>query len=551
MRLSPSAHVDTFCRDSLPPPELFPDLVLDLPELQYPERLNAAAVLLDDTIAAHGADRPCLRSPTETWTYAETRRTAHQIAALLVEDMGLQPGNRVLLRGPNTPWLAACWLGVVLAGGVAVTTMALLRPRELEVIGATAKVQFALCDARSREDLDAADIPGLRMLSFGGPGEDDLTSRVTTKPAEFTRVETAADDVAMIAFTSGTTGRPKGAMHFHRDILATADTFSAMVMKSGPDDVFTGTPPLAFTFGLGALLLFPLRSGGSTLLVERATPPELADLIAEHGVTTLSTAPMAYRAMITAEKAAQLSSLRCCVSAGETLPLSVWEAFHEATGIKIIDGIGSTEMLHIFIGSSGQDIRPGSTGRAVPGYTAAVLGPDGEPVPDGELGSLAVKGPTGCRYINDDRQATYVRNGWNFTGDTYRRDADGYFWYQARSDDMIISAGYNIGGPEVEAALLGHPDVAECGVVGAPDPDRGTVVSAYVVLREGAVGDEVKVKELQDFVKTQIAPYKYPRIVEFVSELPKTNTGKLQRFRLRAAAAEDVASDEAAAEDTA
>ena len=539
MRLSPSAHTDTFCRDHLPAPGDFPELILELPELRYPERLNAAAVLLDETIARHGADRPCLLSPTETWTYDETRRTAHRIAAVLADDLGVQPGNRVLLRGPNTPWLAACWLGTLLAGGVAVTTMALLRSRELAVIGETSEVTFALCDHRFRADLDAAAVPGLRTVGFGGDGPEDLSRLIADKPPEFAAVDTAGDDVAMIAFTSGTTGRPKGAMHFHRDILATSDTFSAQVMHSVPDDVFTGTPPLAFTFGLGALLLFPLRAGGATLLIERATPPELADLIAEHRVTVLSTAPIAYRAMLSAGKADRLGSLRCCVSAGEALPLTVWEAFHEATGLKIIDGIGSTEMLHIFIGSSGADIRPGSTGKPVPGYVAAVLGPDGEPVPDGELGALAVKGPTGCRYLNDDRQRSYVRNGWNITGDTYLRDADGYFWYQARSDDMIISAGYNIAGPEVEAALMGHPDVVECGVVGTPDPERGTVVAAYVVLTDGTTADDAKARELQDFVKAAIAPYKYPRIVEFVAELPRTNTGKLQRFRLREQAAEE------------
>ncbi|MGI8691850.1 MAG: AMP-binding protein [Geodermatophilaceae bacterium] len=538
MPLSPSGHTDTFSRDNLPPVDQWPDLVFDLPELQYPERLNCAVALLDDTIAAHGADRPCLLSPTETWTYAEVRRTAHQVAAVLVEDLGLAPGNRVLLRGPNTPWLAVCWLGVVLAGGVAVTTMALLRSKELEVIGEIAQLNLALCDTRFRADLDAARIPGLRTVGFGADDADDLSALAAGKYDGFAAVQTAADDVAMFAFTSGTTGRPKCAMHFHRDVLAMADTFSRHVLRPTADDVFTGTPPLAFTFGLGAVLIFPLRVGASTLLVERASPDELAELIAAHRVSVLSTAPLAYRAMIAGGKAPELASLRRCVSAGETLPRSVWEAFHEATGLKIIDGIGSTEMLHIFIACADDDIRPGSTGRPVPGYRATVLGPDGEPVPDGELGSLAVKGPTGCRYLADERQRTYVRNGWNFTGDTYLRDPDGYFWFQARSDDMIVSAGYNIAGPEVEAALMGHPDVSECGVVGVPDSDRGNVVAAYVVLRAGVDGDGAKAKELQDFVKAEIAPYKYPRVVDFVAELPRTNTGKLQRFRLREQAAD-------------
>jgi 2-aminobenzoate-CoA ligase len=373
---------------------------------------------------------------------------------------------------------------------------------------------------------------------YGGDGPDDLAARCAAKDGTFTPVDTAADDVAMLASTSGTTGQPKVAMHFHRDVLATADTFSKYLIKPHRDDVFTGTPPLGFTYGLGGLLLFPLRAGASTLLIERATPAELADAIAAHGVTVLSTAPTAYRAMLAAGKAPALKQLRRCVSAGEHLPRSVWEDFRQATGLAIIDGIGSTEMLHIFIAAADDDIRPGSTGTAIPGYRAAILDERGEEAPDGEPGRLAVQGPTGCRYLSDERQRTYVQHGWNITGDTYIRDADGYFWYQARSDDMIISAGYNIAGPEVEEALLGHPDVLEVAVIGAPDPGRGMVVQAYVVLREGAAADPAKVAELQDFTKSSIAPYKYPRMIEFVSELPKTISGKTQRYRLRQMAGE-------------
>ena len=537
MQLSPSAYADTFCRDSLPPPDQWPDLDFALPELHYPDRLNAADELLNNTIGNGGSGRRCLLSPTQSWSYGEAAGRASQIARVLTEDLGLIPGNRVLLRGPNNPWLAACWLGVLKAGGVAVTTMPMLRAAELSRICDISRPQLALCDHRFTAELAAAAVPGLLMVSIGGAVPDDLTATAAAKPAAFDSVQTAADDVAMIAFTSGTTGRPKAAMHFHRDLLAVADTFSARVLKPVPDDLFAGTPPLAFTFGLGALLLFPLRVGAATLLVEKATPAELADLIAAHGVTVLSTAPTAYRAMLAVGKADQLRGLRRPVSAGEPLPESTWTAFYQATGVKIIDGIGSTEMLHIFIGSADDDIRPGSTGRVVPGYSAAVVDDDGKPVPDGEPGRLAVKGPTGCRYLNDERQRSYVRNGWNLTGDTYIRDAEGYFWYQARSDDMIISGGYNIAGPEIEDVLLCHPDVAECGVVGAPDEARGNIVKAYVVLRDGAVGDEAKALELQNLVKAKIAPYKYPRAVEFVTTLPRTNTGKLQRFLLREQAA--------------
>ncbi len=532
MRLSPSAHVDTFCRDHLPPPEQWPEFRFDLPELNYPERLNCAAELLDVTASRVGYGRPCLHSLTETWDYGKTVRLTNQLAQVLTEDFGLQPGNRVLLRGPNSPWLAAAWLAAVKAGGVVVTTMALLRPREIATIVGLTQPSLALCDHRFAADL-AAGAPGLATVHYGGDGPAELAARCAAKDGTFTPVGVAADDVAMLASTSGTTGQPKVAMHFHRDVLATADTFSRYLIRPRPDDVFTGTPPLGFTYGLGGLLIFPLRAGASTLLIERATPAELADAIAAHGVTVLSTAPTAYRAMLAAGKAAACKNLQRCVSAGEHLPRSVWEEFREATGLAIIDGIGSTEMLHIFVAAADRDIRSGSTGKSVPGYRATILDSSGYEAPDGEPGRLAVQGPTGCRYLADERQKTYVQHGWNITGDTYVRDADGYYWFQARSDDMIISAGYNIAGPEVEEALLGHPDVLEVAVVGAPDPGRGTVVQAFVVLREGATADPAKVAELQEFTKASIAPYKYPRVIEFVSELPKTISGKTQRFRLR------------------
>ena len=540
MWLSPSAHVDTFCRDRLPPQDQWPEFLYDLPQLRYPERLNCAAELLDATAAREGEDRPCLRSPAETWTYGETVRRTNQLAQVLTEDFGLQPGNRVLLRGPNGPWLAAAWLAVIKAGGVVLTTMALLRAREIATIVGLTEPSLALCDYRFAADL-AAGAPELTTIRYGDPDDPEgLAARCAAKDGAFTPVLTAADDVAMLASTSGTTGQPKVAMHFHRDVLATCDTFSHYLIKPHREDVFTGTPPLGFTYGLGGLLLYPLRSGASTLLIERATPPELADAIAAHGVTVLSTAPTAYRAMLAAGKASSLKNLRRCISAGEHLPKSVWEDFREATGLAIIDGIGSTEMLHIFICAADDDIRPGSTGKAVPGYRATILDEDGAEVPDGQPGRLAVKGPTGCRYLSDPRQRNYVQHGWNITGDTYIRDPDGYYWYQARSDDMIISAGYNIAGPEVEEALLGHPDVLEVAVIGAPDADRGMIVQAYVVLREPAAAGPDKAAELQEFAKQSIAPYKYPRVVEFVAELPKTISGKTQRYRLRQLAEEQV-----------
>ncbi|MEY9968767.1 2-aminobenzoate-CoA ligase [Streptacidiphilus sp. MAP12-16] len=533
MELSPSAHVDTFCRDRLPPFALWPELRFDLPELNYPNRLNCARALLDGAVERWGADRPCLLTPTERWSYGDLLDRSNQVAQVLVEDFGLQPGNRVLLRGPNNPWLVACWFGVLKAGGVAVTTMPLLRAAELAELHEVSRPAVALCDHRYLDQLAAADTPGLSVLGYGSEDADDLVARCANKSGSFTNVDTAADDVALIAFTSGTTGRPKATLHFHRDVLANADTFSRHVLKPRSDDVFAGTPPLAFTFGLGGLVVFPLHVGAATLLVEQATPEQLADLVADHGVTVLFTAPTAYRAILAAGAADRLSGLRRCVSAGESLSAGVSEAFHAATGLRIIDGIGATEMLHVFISAADDDVRPGATGRPVPGYRAAVLDEAGAPVPDGQPGLLAVQGPTGCRYLSDQRQETYVRNGWNFTGDTYLRDADGYFWFVARSDDMIVSSGYNIAGPEVERALVAHPDVVDCGVVGAPDDRRGMVVKAYVVLRAGVPADDGTVKELQNHVKQTIAPYKYPRAIEFVAELPRTSSGKLQRAELR------------------
>ncbi len=534
MEFSPSAHVDTFCRDNLPPREQWPDFAFDRPELRYPERLNCAAALLDDVVARHGADRPALHSADGTWSYGQLLARANQLAHYLSADAGLVPGQRVLLRGPNTPWLVACWFAVLKAGGVVVLTVPMLRSGEISPLIELARTSLALCDSRFTADLmPAAEAAGIPVRTYGGGDADDLVNRSAAKLTTFDNLDTAADDVALLAPTSGTTGTPKATMHFHRDVLAIADTFGKHLVGGRPEDVFTGTPPLAFTFGLGGLLIFPLRIGASTLLIERATPTELAEAVERHRATVLFTAPTAYRAILRAGQQHRLASVRRAVSAGEHLPEPVWREFYDKTGIRLIDGIGSTEMLHVFISAADDDIRAGATGKAVPGYRAAVLDADGNPAPDGIPGRLAVIGPTGCRYLADPRQAVYVQHRWNVTGDTYVRDADGYFWYQARSDDMIVSSGYNIAAPEVERALEQHPDVVECAVVARPDPERGHTVHAVVVLREGAARDAAKVSELQDFTKQTIAPYKYPRSIEFVPALPRTSTGKVQRFRLR------------------
>lgn len=540
MELMPSAHVDTFPRDHLPPGGQWPDLRFDLPGARgrrYPDRLNCGVELLDATMARLGADRPAVRDGEgRVWSYGELNARVNRIAHTLTEDLGVVPGNRVLLRGPTTPWLAACWLAVMKAGAVAVTVLAAQRPHELATICELARVRHALCDARSTDDLVAAGVPDLAITGFGGDDGGDLLRLAAKKSIAYAPVETSADDVALIAFTSGTTGRPKGCMHFHRDVLAMADTFSAHVLRPRPDDVFAGSPPLGFTFGLGGLLVFPLRAGAQTLLADWGGPRRLLADIERHRVSVLFTAPTAYRAMLGELGAYDVSSLRRCVSAGEHLPAALWHDWQRATGLRVINGIGATEMLHIFISAADEAARPGTTGLPVPGYEARVVGADGRPLPDGEAGLLAVRGPTGCRYLTDERQRDYVRDGWNLTGDTYIRDEDGYFHYVARADDMIISAGYNIAGPEVEEALLRHPDVLEAAVVGRPDSRRGQVVVAHVVLRAGVPRTEETVAELREFTKKEIVPYKCPREIEFLDALPRTPTGKLQRFRLRAGA---------------
>jgi 2-aminobenzoate-CoA ligase len=532
-----SGHLDPFSRDNLPPRESWPDLRLAEAGLSYPERLNVVTELLDRHVVEGRGTRTAIVADHEQWSYAELAERVNRIANVLTRDLGLVPGNRVLLRAANTPMMVAAYLAVLKAGGVAVATMPMLRAGELAYPIRKAKIALALCDSRLVDDLAAAQAqaPGLqRIVSWGDGGPASLDALMRQEGYEtFTAADTSRDDVCLIGFTSGTTGEPKGTMHFHQDLLAICDAYGARVLKASPDDRFIGSPPLAFTFGLGGLVLFPMRIGAAMVLPDKTSPADLIDAIEHHKASVSFTAPTAYRAMLDKLAGRDISSLRICVSAGEALPKATFDAWQAKTDLPLMDGIGATEMLHIFIAAPREAIRPGATGLPVPGYEAKIIDADGRDMPDGTPGRLAVRGPTGCRYLADSRQGNYVRDGWNITGDTYLRDSDGYFWYQARSDDMIISAGYNIAGPEVEACLLSHAAVAECGVVGAPCPDRGQIVKAYIVLREGFSGDAGLAKELQDHVKAMIAPYKYPRAIAFVSVLPKTPTGKLQRFALR------------------
>jgi 2-aminobenzoate-CoA ligase len=529
-----SGHIDTFARDNLPPQDQWPEFLFTLPELQYPDRLNCVTEFVDKWVTSGQGGRTAVVSPSETLTYAQLAERINRIANVLTRDFGMVPGNRVLLRSANNPMMIAAYLAVIKAGGVTIATMPLLRAKELSYTVKKAKIKLALCDKKLCDEMEKtrALAPELERAAYWGDGELEA---LMSKPGyeTFTACDTAIDDVCLIAFTSGTTGEPKGTMHFHRDMLATCDSYGKYVLKASPDDRFIGSAPLAFTFGLGGHVLFPFRIGATTLQFERLTPDELLSAIETYKATVVFTAPTAYRAVVPHVGKHDISSLRICVSAGETLPKLTFDAWKKATGLTILDGIGGTEMMHIFIGSPESAVRGGSTGQPVPGYVAMVVDDSFKEVPRGTIGRLAVKGPTGCRYLSDPRQTRYVQNGWNYPGDTYVQDADGYFWYQARSDDMIVSSGYNIAGPEVEEVLLSHPAVAECGVVGAPDQERGHIVKAYVVLRAGQAGDAALTKTLQDYVKNTVAPYKYPRAIEYVTALPRTQTGKLQRFELR------------------
>jgi 2-aminobenzoate-CoA ligase len=535
--LGPSAHLDTFTRDRLPPPEQWPDLLLE--GFQYPERLNVGVELTDAMVRKGFGDQTALIGNGRRRTYKELTDWSNRIAHALVADYGIRPGNRVLIRSANNPAMVACWLAATKAGAVVVNTMPMLRAGELTKIVDKAQASLALCDTRLMDELVACakESTHLRtVVGFDGTANHDaeLDRAALTKPVRFDSVATSRDDVALLGFTSGTTGEPKATMHFHRDLMIIADGYAREVLGVTPNDVFVGSPPLAFTFGLGGLAIFPLRFGAAATLLENASPANMIDIIQTYRATISFTAPTAYRAMLKAmDEGADLSSLRIAVSAGETLPAPVFEEWVHKTGKPILDGIGTTEMLHIFISNRIGDAAAGSTGKPVTGYQARVVDDDMREVPRGAIGRLAVRGPTGCRYLADERQRSYVRDGWNLTGDSFTQDEAGHFHFMARSDDMIISSGYNIAGPEVEAALLTSPEVLECAVIGIPDQDRGQVVQAHVVLAEGVAPDDATRQRLQDHVKATIAPYKYPRSVKFVDDLPKTQTGKIQRFRLR------------------
>jgi 2-aminobenzoate-CoA ligase len=535
-----TSHIDTFARDALPSAEQQADCIFNLDSLQFPARLNCATELLDNKISSGLSDQIAIRTSEINWTYQQLLEKANQIARVLVEDMGLKTGNRVLLRAPNNPMLAACWFAVIKAGGIVVATMPLLRAQDLEPVINKAEIEFALCDERLKDELiDVQKLcPDLKTIClFDGTdntrSDTELERLMQTKPTDFSNVLTASDDIALIAFTSGTTGQPKGTMHYHRDVMAMCYCVVDELIKPTSDDIFIASPPLAFTFGLGVSLVFPLYAGASVVLLEVPSPDNLAQAISEFKATICATAPTAYRALMNKEKKYDLSSLRKSISAGEHLPLPTFEQWLEMTGIKIIDGLGATEMIHIFVSSEGNGIRPGAIGKALPGYECQIIKDDDTPAAFDEKGKLLVRGPTSCKYMADERQSNYVIDGWNFSGDICHMDEDGYIFYHGRADDMIVSSGYNISGPEVEVALLSHEAVAECAVVAAVDLERGTLVKAFVVLSEQYSESSELIQKLQDHVKNLIAPYKYPRAVEFLTSLPKTQTGKIQRHKLR------------------
>jgi 2-aminobenzoate-CoA ligase len=528
-----TTHRDLFPYNSLPPAEIQPEYrFLDLPQFHQPEMLNCAARLLDDHVIAGNGERICIRTFDESWTYSQLQEKANRIAHVLTREMGLQPGNRVLLRSANNPMMVACWFAVIKAGGVVVATMPLLRAKELTTIADCAEISHALCDISLSEELKNTRSDFLKNIAFFGDGS--LERLMQNQTPQFENYLTSSEDVALIGFTSGTTGLPKMTAHYHRDVLNICEAFPRYSLQPHPEDVFTGSPPIGFTFGLGGLVLFPFYYGASTFLIEKPAPDVLLEAIQRFGISICFTAPTAWRVLSTKVKDYNISSLRKCVSAGETLPLKVWQEWYEATGLKIIDGIGATEMLHIFISSSEESMKPGATGLPVTGYEARILDNSGNEAARNEPGRLAVRGITGCRYLNrEEKQRDYVQDGWNLTGDVFRQDEEGYFWFVARGDDMIISSGYNIAAIEVESVLLSHPDIAECAVVGHPDPERGMLVCAHIVLKESAKVSEDMASEIQRWFKEVAAPYKYPRLIYFTDALPKTETGKLQRYKLR------------------
>jgi 2-aminobenzoate-CoA ligase len=537
MTLSTSGHVDTFCRDNLPPKHQWPEL--NASQYAYPQQLNVAVELTDNMVERGFGDHVALIGNGRMRTYKELSDWSNRLAHALVDDYGIQPGNRILIRAANNPALVACWLAATKAGAVVVNTMPMLRAGELSQIVDLANIKLALCDTRLMDEMhicaQSSDILK-QVVGFDGTANFDaeLDRAALNKPVRFQAVATSADDVALLGFTSGTTGKPKATMHFHRDLLIIADGYAREILQVIPEDVFVGSPPLAFTFGLGGLAIFPLRFGATAILLETASPNEMITIIETYKATICFTSPTAYRVMLNAmEEGADLSSLRIAVSAGETLPASVFEDWRAKTGKTMLDGIGATEMLHIFMSNRVGDAHPACTGKPISGYQAKIVDEHMQEVPPGEVGKLAVRGPTGCRYLNDERQTNYVVDGWNLTGDAFFQDKDGYFHFAARTDDMILSSGYNIAGPEVEACLLGHEAVFECAVIGTPDEGRGQLVNAYVVLNETYQASDELIQKLQDYVKNTIAPYKYPRLVHFIDALPKTETGKIQRFKLK------------------
>ncbi|MFZ9314779.1 MAG: AMP-binding protein [Burkholderiaceae bacterium] len=548
---------DRFVHDRLPPPTQQPQILRARPEFQFPQAFNLTDFLFEKGSAHRGPNAPLfqgLEPGSAALSYRQAAERADQIAHLVRTRLGLASGSRVLIHAPNSAETALVWLGLVKAGMVAVATMPLLRAKELGKVIRKAEIAWAVVHPALVQEvvLAAQEAPSLQqIITLGVPATEmpaplyagALGDLLATKVANAVHApnppfvaDTDGDDIALLAFTSGTTGDPKAVVHTHHDVAAACEAWPRAVLRPRPTDLVVGSPPLAFTFGLGGMLVFPMWAGASVYYPNtRYTPETLVQTIAQVGATTCYTAPTFYRQMVEHIPEGGLPSLTTCVSAGEALPPAIRDLWRNKTGIELTDGIGATEMFHIFISSAPEEVRAGAIGRVVPGYEAQVVDDEGKPLADGEIGRLRVRGPTGCRYLADPRQTNYVKDGWNYPGDAFRRDAEGYFYYQSRTDDMIISAGYNISGLEVESVLLTHPAVAECGVVGAPDEERGMRVKAFVVVKpDHRDHDPVALtRDLQDYVKATIAPYKYPREIVFVQTLPRTETGKLQRFRLR------------------
>ncbi len=531
-----------------PPRELWPRFGLDFPEArEWPAKLNIAEVLVDDNLKR--GDKPAILYEDRQIKYRELQLMINKFGnALKVLDV--KPYDRVMLRLPNIPEFIVSSLAVQKLGAVSVPTFTLLKAKELSYIASDCEAKVLITTPSLLEDVEKAkgELKTIRhiVLADAKPSEveapyiafdylmDDFKEATGLEP-----VRVDQDEVTLLLYTSGTTGPPKGCIHTHRHYLAVADCYAKNVLQAREDDVWGGPPTMAFAYGHTGLICNPLRHGATTSLVGsgRFEPASMFQLIEKHGISVFYGVPTAYRTMVALKHERgkyDFSSLRVCVTAGEPCPPSLYYTIKEFFGCEVLEHMGCTELFNGFISTRFGQVKPGSMGLAVPGYDVRILGDDGNEVKTGEVGHLAVAGPIGIRYWKlPEKQAESVRNGWNHTGDMAYKDEEGFFWFASRSDDIIKTAAYRVSPHEVEEALIKHGAVAEAGVIGVPDLERGQIIKAFIVLKPDHKPSSRLEEELRVFVKDQIAPYKAPKEVEFVKELPKTETGKIRRAELK------------------